>query len=614
MVNPRFKKVVTGLLIGGAAFGALTYAKKTNLIPPIGFLQALVPTKAELPDLKPDEGKAPVVAEAPNPSSRVSSKKSDGPRVLGEIWEWNAQNGLILSNGGPETTAGSLQEKHGVHLVLNRQDDTSVMQKDLLDCATELAGGARECSKGANFVIIMGDGAGQFVATANSQLRKLTTKNQRKDYTLRVIGSVGYSRGEDAFMAPSNVKQNPENAKGLLVSGVLRDGDWNIALKWAGDNNIKNNPDEHTYDPDAINWVNAQDYNTAAADYVTGKKCEDRQVVQNGRPTGEMRHVCVNAIVTWTPGDVTAVQQRGGLVKVVSSKEYRSQMPAVIVGPKAFFDDNRETFVNLLAGAFEGADQIKAYDSALRKAAEIAAKVYKDQNADYWYRYHKGVVELDKAGLNKVSLGGSAVNNLQDNLVLFGLTPASNDNFKSTYTVFANIVMQQYAPMFKDTPIPDISQVEDRSFVTAAQAIMSNPGVAADVPRFAANEAQTGTVISKRAYQINFATGKAILTPAGKRQLLNLKDNYAITGLFIKIDGHTDFTGNDSTNLSLSQARAQAVKAFLQAQAPSNFPDERFEVQGYGSSRPVGDNRTPEGRAANRRVEISLLDQASSAP
>jgi len=79
----------------------------------------------------------------------------------------------------------------------------------------------------------------------------------------------------------AEVKSNPQAAKGMLVEGVLRDGDWNIAQKWEGDNGIKNNPDEKTWDPDAVNWLNASDYNVAAADYVAGK-CDDRKVVKDG--------------------------------------------------------------------------------------------------------------------------------------------------------------------------------------------------------------------------------------------------------------------------------------------------------------------------------------------
>ena len=153
--------------------------------------------------------------------------------------------GYIYANGGVNTTRNSLMEKHGVNLKLIRQDDTGQMQNDLIACAKELHDGADQCSSGTNFVLIMGDGSGQFFAAINPQLKKLD--NGRGDYIAQVIGFTGYSRGEDKLMGLPDWKNNPQAAKGSLVAGVLRDGDWNIAMKWAADNQIKNNPDEKTW-------------------------------------------------------------------------------------------------------------------------------------------------------------------------------------------------------------------------------------------------------------------------------------------------------------------------------------------------------------------------------
>jgi OmpA-OmpF porin, OOP family len=587
------KVVLIILLVVLFVFG-LRKAAELGLIPTPGVMKALVPEKAVLPDVK--DAMVQNVEPVPLPASSSANVRST--LIRGEIWEWNAQIGLIYANGGAATTKGSLMEKHGVNLALIRQDDTGKMQEDLIACAREISNGSSQCSNGANFVVIMGDGSGQFLAAVNPQLKKLGS-----DYQAKVIGATGYSRGEDAFMAPAEVKRDPQAAKGLLVEGVLRDGDWNIALKWEGDNGIKNNPDEKTYDPDAVNWINASDYNVAAADYVAGK-CDDRKVVKDGHLTGETKHVCVNAVVTWTPGDVTVAKGKGGLVKVVSSKQYRSQMPAVVLGPKTFFERNRPEIEGLLAATFEGGDQVKAFDQSLHKASAISAKLYNDQDEAYWYKYYKGVTETDAQGL-KVELGGSAVNNLADNLILYGLEPGTNDNFRSTYTVFGNIATQQYPALFKDTPIPDVKDIEDKSFITGAQARMGSGGAEGETPQYAANE--TGPIVSKRSYSINFDTGKATFTPEGARTMQGLKDSLAITGLFIQVDGYTDNTGSEQVNQALSDARAGAVKEWLQKHAPRNFPESRFRIAGHGSQTPVATNETAAGKAANRRVEITLL-------
>ena len=620
-------KAIGLVLIGAGLFFGLRSAANHGFLPSnVG--KVLTPAKYDLPPV--EDAQIANVKPVPYPSTTCAGVRA--PQIRMENWEWNAQMGLILSNGGNCTTKGSLMEKHGVNLLLTRQDDTNKMVEDLIACAKEIHDGGTQCSTGANAVVIMGDGAAQFAAQADPQLKKLGA-----DYGLKVIGSVGYSRGEDAFMAPANVKENPQSfntsamakldgsvlpQKGLLVEGVLRDGDWNIALKWAGDNNIPNNPDEKTFDANAINWVNASDYNVAAADYVAGK-CEDRKEVSGGHLSGNTVHVCVNGVVTWTPGDVTVATKRGGLVKVVSSKEYRSQMPAVIIGSGHFLNQNRPEVQNMLLAAFEGADQVKAYDAALHKAAMISSKVYNDEGGadergvaysggNYWYKYFKPVVENDMTS-QKVSLGGSAVNNLADNKILFGMEPGANDNFRSAYNIFRSIDLQQYPELFKDsgpTPLPDIREVEDKSFILGVEQAVVNgddQGAVADVQNYSAQG--SGNVVSRRSYSITFATGSATPTPEGEQVLAQLKDSLAITGLRIKVDGYTDNTGSSDTNTQLSDARAQEVKTYLQSKAGSSFPNNRFAgVQGHGPDNPVGDNNTVAGKAANRRVEITLTD------
>jgi outer membrane protein OmpA-like peptidoglycan-associated protein len=72
----------------------------------------------------------------------------------------------------------------------------------------------------------------------------------------------------------------------------------------------------------------------------------------------------------------------------------------------------------------------------------------------------------------------------------------------------------------------------------------------------------------------------------------------------IEVAGHTDSTGSDAYNQSLSERRAASVAAYLKSQKIMN---ERVITVGMGESRPVADNASSEGRQANRRVELTLV-------
>jgi outer membrane protein OmpA-like peptidoglycan-associated protein len=98
---------------------------------------------------------------------------------------------------------------------------------------------------------------------------------------------------------------------------------------------------------------------------------------------------------------------------------------------------------------------------------------------------------------------------------------------------------------------------------------------------------------------VAFATNSAALTEAGRELLQDLAPCLD-EGRF-EVAGHADSSGNDSINEPLAEARARAVVEYLVARG---VDPSRLTARGYGSSQPVADNTTPEGRASNRRVEV----------
>ena len=108
-----------------------------------------------------------------------------------------------------------------------------------------------------------------------------------------------------------------------------------------------------------------------------------------------------------------------------------------------------------------------------------------------------------------------------------------------------------------------------------------------------------------------FDSGKSALKSGSTKMLVNpLMDIKARPGWLIVVAGHTDNTGNPRHNQTLSRERAEAVRDWMRD--TGDLPESCFAVQGYGESRPIAANDTPEGRGLNRRVEISLVPQADA--
>jgi outer membrane protein OmpA-like peptidoglycan-associated protein len=103
---------------------------------------------------------------------------------------------------------------------------------------------------------------------------------------------------------------------------------------------------------------------------------------------------------------------------------------------------------------------------------------------------------------------------------------------------------------------------------------------------------------------IYYMSGKDIIQKVSYPKLdVVVKVLKADPALQISIEGHTDNTGKPETNLKLSAKRAQAVKNYF---IKKGIAESRITAQGFGDSKPIAPNKTPQGRAKNRRVELHL--------
>jgi outer membrane protein OmpA-like peptidoglycan-associated protein len=104
---------------------------------------------------------------------------------------------------------------------------------------------------------------------------------------------------------------------------------------------------------------------------------------------------------------------------------------------------------------------------------------------------------------------------------------------------------------------------------------------------------------------VTFETSKAVIRPSSFAKLDEVAEALkANPDVRVEISGHTDNVGSDAANLRLSQARAESVRRYF---IEKGVAADRMEARGYGEGRPVTTNDTVEGRAENRRVEMSRL-------
>jgi OmpA-OmpF porin, OOP family len=537
------------------------------------------------------------------PSKEISSIVNEKPIVRIAGYAWNAESGLIVSNGGPKTTKGSLMEKNGVNLEIIRQDWLSELRNMQMKFVEEFdKGEAFPTSDKSVFAItIMGDGAPFYISSAQ---KALDEKYGKGKYHLQVMGAVGMSYGEDKLIGPPNWKSDPKSMKGSVISAVLGDGDWVTTVNYCFANGLKVNPDPTTYDADAVNIYPSEndDYIKSAEELIksqtTGWTVSLKEVA-NGKLTGKSVNRKIDGCATWTPGDKTVFDKLSGFQDIVSTKEFNNQMPAVMIGVKEWATKNPEIVSNILKSALTASNQMKSFEDWKVRASEAVTDTYKMETPQYWYKMFKGE-QAEKAGI-KYNMGGSKVFNYADGMQYFGMSDGVN-RYKSVYNQVSGYLTELNPFGFNENvgAVVPYDEAVNLFFLKNINDIESSSADKADY------STQKTEIMASGEWNINFNSGSSVVMGSSNKDLEKIynlliqAENSKLT-----IVGHTDNAGNPDANLSLSKSRAQAVVDYLKRKG---IPENRFQmIDGKGANEPIADNNSVSGKAKNRRVVINFL-------
>ena len=542
-------------------------------------------------------------AELPLPSAVPSTSVDANKLIRIAEYAWNGNSGMIVANGGPRTTEGSLMEAGGVNLEIVRQDMVGGLRDMQIKFVEEFSKGTAypKSEKSAFAVSIMGDGVPFYITTTQKALDEKFGKGK---YHVQNIGAIGLSYGEDKLIGPKVWQDNPQTLRGAVVSSVIGDGDWVVAVNYASANGIPVNPDPTTYDASALNFVPSQDddFINSVKELIKSQNTGftvPLKEVKDGKLTGKTINHKIDGATTWTPGDKMAFDALTGFTDVATTKDFVNQMATSIIVVKEWAVQHEKEVVSMLRQTYTACNQIKQYDRWAHKAAECVAKTYNFENADYWYKMFKGQ-KGTKGGLD-YNIGGTKVYNYADAMQYFGISDGNN-RYKAVYNQVSMYLTDLNPCGFNETCKDGVVQYEDAVNLYFLKSITDVDAGTTQKFSYADNKTK---VMADGQWNINFAT--ASTTIQGSEKELETIYNLLVQAeqTKVKIIGHTDNVGNPQSNLTLSKGRANAVVNYLTSRGISS---NRIQlVDGRGDAEPIASNATAAGKAKNRRVDITLL-------
>lgn len=289
----------------------------------------------------------------------------------------------------------------------------------------------------------------------------------------------------------------------------------------------------------------------------------------------------VDAAVTWEPDLSGAVAAREGEAHVLVSTTAATHVIAdTLVARQALLDEAPKAVQRFVAGWFDAIGVMQEDPQGTNQLIADALKLTVD----------------DVSGM----LSGLKLTPYADNALFFGLTgqrPYFDALFNGAFIIWRKkgvVTAVVDAPDFSDTRfVSSLAETYAGQKVEESFAFKDKPKL-------------SDRAIVNKSLSIHFTTGSETIMPGSYFTLDSLGDTMLAFGnTYLQIEGNTDSRGSAVANQSLSQRRAEAVKAYLVKNF--NLEAKRFVTVGRGSANPVAPNETEDGRALNRRTDIKVV-------
>jgi NitT/TauT family transport system substrate-binding protein len=289
----------------------------------------------------------------------------------------------------------------------------------------------------------------------------------------------------------------------------------------------------------------------------------------------------VDAAVTWEPDLSGAVSAREDEAHVLVSTVAATNVIAdTLVARQQVIDESPRAIADFVAGWFDAIGVMKEDPEGTNRIVATELKLTPE----------------DVSGM----LSGLKLTAFADNGIFFGLSGP-----RSSFDALFNGAFVIWRKKGVITKVVDAADWKDSRFVAALASQYQEQKVE-ETFAFKDKPKITDRAIVKKSLSIHFTTGSDEIMPGSYFTLDSLGDTMLAFGnTYLQVEGNTDSRGNEPTNKSLSQKRADAVKSYLVKNF--NLDAKRFVTVGKGSGNPVASNENEDGRALNRRTDIKVV-------